>query len=164
MAHEDLALDIGGTTAKCSLIENGEVKPEPIRGTPKPFVRQDGGYLDLIAHPDYAQNGWLYLAFSDPQEKADGAKVSLTKIVRGKLKDGAFIDQQTIFQGKPEHYIKAGGVHFGGRLVFDGKGHLFFPIGDRGTGPNAQNLGVVMGKVHRLNDDGTVPAGSTMPY
>jgi aldose sugar dehydrogenase len=54
-------------------------------------------------------------------------------------------------------YPGAGGVHFGGRIVFDGKGYIFFSIGDRGRGPNSQDLSVPMGKIHRLHDDGRVP-------
>ena len=46
------------------------------------------GLFDVVPHPDYAKNGWLYLAFSDMQER-DGRKVSLTKIVRGRIRDGA---------------------------------------------------------------------------
>jgi glucose/arabinose dehydrogenase len=139
-------------------IENGKLADRPITGVPAVDTAQQAGLFDVVPHPDYAKNGWLYLAFSDPQEKADGTKVSLTKIVRGKLKDGAFIDQQTIFQGKPEHYIKAGGVHFGGRIAFDGKGYIFFSIGERGQGIHAQEIARPNGKVHRLHDDGRVPA------
>ena len=116
-------------------IENGKLADRPISGVPAVDTSGQAGLFDVVPHPDFAKNGWLYLAFSDPQEKADGTKVSLTKIVRGKLKDGAFVDQQTIFQGKPEHYIRAGGVHFGGRIVFfilivSNVGGCLTPIGD----------------------------------
>ena len=74
------------------------------------------------------------------------AKVSLTRIIRGHIKDGAWTDEQTIFQAPLEVYPGAGGVHFGGRIVFDGKGYIFFSIGERGRGPNAQDLTVPWGK------------------
>ncbi len=140
------------------LIEKGKLADRPIAGLPLADLGGQAGLYDVVPHPDYAKNNWLYLAYSDPQSNPDGSKVSLTRIIRGKLKDGVLIDQQTIYQGKPAHYIKAGGVHFGGRIVFDGKGYLFFTIGERGQGPHAQDITRPNGKVHRLHDDGRVPA------
>ena len=106
------------------LIENGKLADRPLSGLPAVDTGGQAGLYEVVPHPDYAKNGWLYLAYSDPQQNADGAKVSLTRIIRGKIKDGALIDQQTIYQGKLEHYIKAGGVHFGGRIAFDRQGYL----------------------------------------
>lgn len=139
------------------LIDNGKRAARPLIGVPAVDTASQAGLLDVVPHPDYAKNGWLYFAFSDPQTHG-GQPVSLTRIIRGKIRGNALVEQQTIFQAPVEMYPKAGGVHFGGRIAFDGKGHIFFTIGERGTGANAQNLGVAMGKVHRLNDDGTVPA------
>lgn len=139
------------------VIENGKLAEKPLTGVPEADTNGQAGFFDLVPHPDYAKNGWLYLAFSHMQER-DGRKVSLTKIVRGRIRDGAFADQEKIFEAPVEFYPYAGGVHFGGRIVFDGKGHLFFTIGERGNGANAQNLKVPMGKVHRIMDDGRVPA------
>ncbi|MEY2879780.1 MAG: Soluble aldose sugar dehydrogenase YliI precursor [Verrucomicrobiota bacterium] len=139
------------------LIDKGKRAARPLIGVPAVDTGGQAGLLDVVPHPDYAKNGWVYFAFSDPQTR-DGQPVSLTRIVRGKIKGNALTESQTIFQAPVEMYPKGGGVHFGGRIAFDGKGHIFFTIGERGTGANAQNLGVAMGKVHRLNDDGTVPA------
>lgn len=149
---------VGEKKGAVYLIENGKRAEEALKGVPTVDSAQQAGMYDIVPHPDYAKNGWVYFAFSDPQKNAAGNPVSLTKIIRGKIKDGALVDQETIFQAPIEMYPKAGGVHFGGRIVFDGKGHLFFTIGDRGTKENAQNLGVVMGKVHRIMDDGRIPA------
>src|SRR5690606_13688270 len=74
---------------------------------------------------------------------------------RGRLRDGAFVDQETVFQAAPELY-KTGGVHFGSRFVFDGD-YLFFSIGERGAKEDAQDLARPNGKVHRLHHDGRVP-------
>ncbi|MEO7411887.1 MAG: PQQ-dependent sugar dehydrogenase [Opitutaceae bacterium] len=139
------------------LIEDGKLSPQPITGVPIVDTRQQAGLFDVVPHPDYARNGWLYLAYSHPQKQADGTDVSLTRVIRGKLRDGALVDQETIFEAPLEVYPKAGGVHFGGRMVFDRRGYLFFTIGERGTGDNAQNLAVPMGKVHRVFDDGRIP-------
>ena len=55
------------------------------------------GLLDVVPHPDYAKNGWLYFAYSDPQTRGN-QQVSLTRIVRGKIRGNALVEQQTIFQ------------------------------------------------------------------
>ncbi len=133
---------------------DGVLAPEPIRGTPKPFVKQDGGFLDLIAHPDYAKNGWLYLAYTELG--ADG-RASGTVVVRGKIKDGAWTDEHLIFRAAPQFYF-TDTSHYGCRFLFDPTGHLFFTIGDRGQSAHAQDLGSPLGKVHRVRADGTIPA------
>ena len=149
---------VGEKKGAVYLIEDGKRASEPLKDTPEVDTGGQAGMFDIVPHPNYAQNGWIYFAFSDPQKNAAGNPVSLTKIIRGKLNDGALVNQETVFQAPVEMYPKAGGVHFGGRLAFDGKGHLFFTIGERGTKENAQNLEVVMGKVHRVMDDGRLPA------
>lgn len=128
-----------------------------IKNVPRVDSSSQAGMFQVLPHPRYAENGWLYLAYSHPQKNAAGNEVSLTRIVRGKLKNGEWVEQQTIFQAPLEMYPPAGGVHFGGRIVIDKKGYLFFTIGERGRGENAQDLSVVMGKVHRVFDDGRVP-------
>ncbi|MEO7599284.1 MAG: PQQ-dependent sugar dehydrogenase [Opitutus sp.] len=139
-------------------IAKGARTGKAITGIPEVDHDSQAGLFDVVLHPDYAKNGWIYLSYSDPQKNAEGRAVALTRIIRGRVRGGAWVDQQTIFQAPLEVYPNAGGVHFGGRIVFDGKGHIFFSIGERGRGPNAQNLAVPMGKIHRLNDDGSVPA------
>jgi glucose/arabinose dehydrogenase len=74
------------------------------------------------------------------------------------LQGQQFVDQETIFAAKLEHYRKAGGVHFGGRLAFDRAGYLFFTIGDRSAMAEAQDNTRPNGKVHRVHDDGRIPA------
>lgn len=138
------------------LVENGRLHPRPIRGTPTVFTRGQGGLLDVALHPDYADNGWIYLAFSDLR-RVGGNEVSLTKIVRGRLRDHAFVDQETIWQADPAAYL-GGGVHWGTRLVFDDQGYLYFPHGERGRMQLAQDLTHPAGKHHRIHDDGRIPA------
>jgi glucose/arabinose dehydrogenase len=135
-------------------VENGVLQTEPIHGTPTPFVRQDGGFLDLIAHPDYANNGWLYLAYTEAG-KARGS--SMTVIVRGRIRDGAWVDQTDIFRVGQEHYNVDDYSHYGCRFLFDRAGHLFYTIGDRGKAHEAQDLSSPLGKIHRVFDDGRIP-------
>ena len=176
----------------------------PITGTPKPHVQQDGGFLDVTVHPQYAKNGWIYLSYSEvqpgyvapPPPPADPAAApaapaaapppaanagaapapgggfaggqgrgrggppqppSNTVIVRGKInKSNEWTDQQVIFRSPPELYVSSG-VHFGSRFTWDQQGHLLFTLGERGTMQNAQDLKNPLGKIHRVNDDGSVP-------
>ncbi|OJT26548.1 glucose sorbosone dehydrogenase [Archangium sp. Cb G35] len=134
------------------VVEKGRLLPEPIAGTPGVWSRGQGGLLDVAVHPDYAKNGWIYLSYSDPGPNGS----AMTAIVRGKLREGRFVEQQTLFRAPPEQY-RTGNVHFGSRFVFDGKGHLFFSIGERGRKEDAQDLSRPNGKVHRIHDDGRIP-------
>lgn len=137
------------------VVENGRLLERPIGGTPRVLAVGQGGLMEVALHPDYRSNGWIYLAYSDPGTNTDRRDYGLTAIVRGRLKDGAWTDQQTIFKA-PYHLYRPGGVHFGCRLVFD-KGYLFFSIGERGHMHDAQDLTRPNGKVHRIFDDGRVP-------
>jgi glucose/arabinose dehydrogenase len=134
------------------IIDKGQLAPEPVSGVPAVLDKGQGGLLDVAVHPDYAKDGWIYLSFSDPG--ADGS--AMTKIVRGKLKGNAYVDVQDIFKAPAELYT-VGPNHFGDRIVFDGKGHIYFSIGERGQGPHAQELNRPNGKVHRVNEDGSIP-------
>ncbi|MGH7944298.1 MAG: PQQ-dependent sugar dehydrogenase [Opitutaceae bacterium] len=137
------------------VIEKGVVQPGPIRGTPEPHVRQDGGFLDLIAHPDYAKNGWLYLAYT---EAGTAPRSTMTVVVRGRIRDGTWVDQTDIFRAGQEHYNVDDYSHYGCRFLFDRAGHLFFTIGDRGKAHEAQDLRSPLGKIHRVLDDGRIPS------
>ena len=130
---------------------------DPVDGIPDVDALSQAGLFDAVAHPDFATNGWIYLSFADIQTKLTGSRLSLTKIVRGRIAAGKWIDQETIYEGPLDHYRKAGGYHFGSRIVFDREGYLYFSIGDRGAKDHAQDLTRPNGKIHRLFDDGRVP-------
>ncbi len=131
---------------------DGATVSAPLTGVPAVWAKGQGGLLDVAPHPDYANNGWIYLSYSEP-----GAEDSaMTVVVRGKLRDGSFVDQQTLFKAPAELY-RSGNVHFGSRFVFD-NGYLFFSIGERGQQKDAQDLSRPNGKIHRIHDDGRVPS------
>jgi glucose/arabinose dehydrogenase len=112
--------------------------------------------MEVALHPDYKNNGWIYLAFSASGQKGNGGELSgMTKIVRGRIIDNIWMDEQEIFEA-PESSFLSTGLHFGTRIVFK-DGYLFFPIGDRGRKDDAQNLMLPNGKVHRIHDDGRIP-------
>lgn len=134
-------------------VKNGEVIAT-IEGTPKVYQNGQAGLMDVAVHPNYSKNGWIYLSFSDIGR--DNPSQGFTKIVRGRLDGNKWVSQETIFEADQKHY-SGGGVHFGSRIVFDGKGHIFFCSGERGRGPLAQDLSRPNGKIFRTFEDGTIP-------
>jgi glucose/arabinose dehydrogenase len=132
------------------LSEKG-LDPTPITGFPPVFSQGQGGLLDVILHPDYSENGWIYLSFSDLYEGK-----SFTKIIRGKINDHQWTSTETIFEAPRSVYTHSN-VHFGSRMVFDSQGFLYFSIGERGAMKEAQNLERAQGKIHRVCDDGKIP-------
>jgi aldose sugar dehydrogenase len=138
------------------VVEKDQLLPDPVAGTPKVHSSGQAGLMEIALHPKYAENGWIYLAYSDPQRNTAGRTISLTTIVRGKIEKGAWIDQQTIWKAPPELYL-TGDLHYGCRIAFDREGYLYFTHGERGRGEHAQDLSRPNGKVHRIHDDGRIP-------
>lgn len=141
---------------KLRMVKKGQLDPVEITGLPKILYRGQGGLLDVVLHPDYAKNGWIYLSYSSP--KADGEEGvdngANTALMRAKLKDHALTDVQVIFKALPNVRSTP---HFGGRIVFDKKGYVFLSLGERGQKENAQELSKDQGKVVRLHEDGKIP-------
>lgn len=121
----------------------------PISGVPEVFARGQGGLLDVVLHPDYASNGWLYLSFSNP-----GTEGARTAVARAQLAEDALRDVAIIFVAEN---ASSGGRHFGSRLAFGADGKLYVSVGERGQADEAQNLSNHNGTVLRLNDDGSIP-------
>lgn len=138
------------------VIEQGKLLTNAIVGTPQVRAQGQGGLMEVVPHPGFATNGWIYLSFSDGGSNAMGADVSMTAIVRGRIRDGKWVDEQTIFRAPIDTYLSTS-HHFGNRIVFDGLGYLFFSIGDRGQMENAQDITLPNGKIHRLHEDGRIP-------
>ncbi len=137
-------LRIVGTDGKLS---------EPVAGLPPVDGRNQGGLLGLAVDPNFARNGVIYWAYSEPQ--AEGA--NNTAVARGKLTDGKVENVQVIFRQTP---ALASTLHFGGRLVFGRDGTLFVTTGERSILPGrvqAQQLDGTLGKVVRINADGSIP-------
>ncbi|WP_308952144.1 PQQ-dependent sugar dehydrogenase [Thalassobacterium maritimum] len=126
---------------------------QPIAGTPEVATRGQGGLLEVAAHPNYSENGWIYLGYS--AAAASDSNYSMTKIVRGRVVDQRWQDEEVIFE-VPAELHRSSGVHFGTRFVFQ-DGYLYFSIGDRGAQDQAQDLTRPNGKIHRIHDDGRVP-------
>ncbi|MDE0355761.1 MAG: PQQ-dependent sugar dehydrogenase [Deltaproteobacteria bacterium] len=129
---------------------DGTLDPTPISGLPGPVTeRRQGGLHDVVLHPDFARNRLVYLAYAGRGEGGYG-----TELARGRLDGHRLTDVKVLFRALPKSF---GGRHFGGRVVFDGNGHVFLTLGDRGNRPSAQDLGDHAGSVIRLTEDGGVP-------
>lgn len=133
------------------IIKDGKLLDEKITGVPRVYANGQGGLMDIQLHPDYTNNGWIYLSYAKPNAAGTAGG---TVIARAKLNGNAMTDLQELFQALP---LSSSGAHFGSRIVFDGKGYIYFSSGERGTKDNAQNLGNHLGKILRLHDDGRVP-------
>ena len=131
-----------------------KLDPKPVEALPEIVATGQGGLFDVAIHPQYAQNGWIYWAYNAPGPGGWG-----TTLARGKLISDAnnyrMTEVQRLFRMEPKTRT---GQHFGGRIVFDGKGIVYLTLGDRGDKPRAQKLDDHAGSVIRLYDDGRVPA------
>ena len=123
----------------------------PLAGTPQVFAKGQGGLLDVVLDPDFGGNRRIWLSYAEP---GDGDTAG-TAVATATLGDGALSDLRVIYRQLPK---VEGGQHFGSRIAFDGKGHVFISQGDRNQRPMAQDLDVLQGKLVRLNLDGSIPA------
>ena len=124
-----------------------------------------GWYLDLELHPDYAENGWIYLSHADRCSGCNeasvetGQDVSMVRVVRGRIRDGKWVDEEVIWCVHKRFYTVAPETGVSARLAFDDRGHLFITIGmKRGElRRGIQDLDQPYGKIHRVRDDGAIP-------
>ncbi|HEY8991911.1 MAG TPA: PQQ-dependent sugar dehydrogenase [Luteolibacter sp.] len=133
---------------------DGRLDPQPVEGIPESIELGQGGLMEVALHPDYAKNGWVYLGLADGTRE-DGKPKCITAVVRGRIKDHQWVDQQWIYRPDPKFRTGAG-IHFGTRFVFQ-NGYIWFVIGERGGLMEAQDLSRPNGKIFRLFDDGRVP-------
>ncbi len=131
----------------------------PVAGLPPVTEFGQGGLMDVVLHPDYKNNGWVYLTYTDGATGPGGNKIGLAALARGRIKAGRWTDGETLWKADPK-WRTGNGVHFGSRIAFDGRGGVFFTVGERGRNfdAGAQDPATPFGKIFRLNDDGTVPA------
>jgi aldose sugar dehydrogenase len=135
---------------KLRIFALGELRETPVPGIPDIWDHGQGGLLDVVLHPNYDENGWIYLAYAAP--RGDGGNTSIS---RGRMTGNSFTDVELLFEGQP---ATGAGHHFGSRIVFDDNGYMFTTIGDRGVMQNSQTLENHNGKVLRMHDDGSVPS------
>ena len=135
--------------------KDGKLSPA-VAGLPAVFAEGQGGLLGVALDPAYAANGLVYWAFAEAENGVNG-----TAVARGKLITGPaprLENVQVIWRQAPK---MDSALHFGGRLVFAPDGKLFVTTGERSILPGrvqAQHLDATLGKVVRINADGSIPA------
>tara|TARA_Y100001968_G_C19385910_1_gene732850 strand:+ start:515 stop:1669 length:1155 start_codon:yes stop_codon:yes gene_type:complete len=129
-------------------------KKTQIIGAPKVKYKGQGGLLDVQVHPDFINNNYIYIGFTDFLKNKKNK--TFTSIIRARLEKNTLINHKYIYKADDRYYTSRT-LHYGTRIVFDQEGHLYFSIGDRGNRDQAQLLNYPNGKIHRLNDDGSIP-------
>lgn len=151
-----------------SIVTPDGVQSDPLEGTPpvyEPFLTVDNSHvvmgiaLDLALHPDYAENGWVYLSHTHRCQLDCGSvlPVSMVRVVRGRIRDGRWVDQQIIWSVDDDLHTVVPDLVAAGRLTFDHTGHVYVSIGGKATYDWVQDLDKPTGKIHRTRDDGTLP-------
>ena len=148
---------VNNRSGSMAIVNNGQITGH-VEGLPESREQGQGGLMEVAVHPNYKSNGWIYLTYTEPASSGRGGQ---TKVIRGKLEGNKWTSQQTIWQADQKYYTGAG-VHFGSKVAFDGKGHVFFSVGERGSNMGAQSLETPYGKVMRVMDDGKIPSDN--PY
>ena len=160
-----------------SFISDDGHQSDVIPGTPRVYddstMSNDSRALDrgmgwmheAVLHPDYESNGWIYIYHGDRCDDCNeisrerNAPVSMARVVRGRIRDGVWTDQETIWSSSYEHYTPGTDLSLGGRLTFDNDGHLYFSVGAKNGfyDLGIQDPGRPWGKIHRVFEDGSIP-------
>jgi len=140
------------------IVRNGQLLTDDVPGLPPIRVGGQGGLMDLILHPNFEQNNYVYISYSKPN---DDDSEGTTAVIRAKFQNDTLIDVEEIFEAKA---WTRGRGHYGSRLVFDKDGYLFITVGDRQAPPRgeldthpSQDLSNHYGTTLRIFDDGRVP-------
>ena len=88
---------------------------EPIKGVPSAYVKSQGGLMDIALHPDFGDNGWVYLTLAHGTPEANS-----TRLVRGRIDAMTWVDNEVLFTARPTRDTP---VHYGGRLAFSRRRH-----------------------------------------
>jgi glucose/arabinose dehydrogenase len=157
-----------------SIIAPDGSRSAPIRGTPPVYddagsflgqVQGLGWMLDVAIHPDYEDNGWVYIHHTDRCSDCNDLSrrgeqpVSMNRLIRGRIRDGEWVDQEVLWRADLETYTNTSDLAAGGRIAFDDSGHVYISVGMKAPldWMGCQELDLPYGKVHRLRDDGSMP-------
>jgi len=137
--------------------KDGKLDPLPVAGLPRVDAQGQGGLLDVVLHPQYSANGWIYWSYA----QKDGSGNNGTEIARGRLAGGPgswrLENVEVLFRMAPK---SGAGLHFGSRIVFDRSGLMYVTLGERGDKDRAQKLDDHGGKILRLTDEGKPAPGN----
>lgn len=135
---------------RLNIVEDGVATV--VNGTPEVSARGQGGMMEVSVHPDYDENGWIYLTYSKENSAGDTA----VSLVRGRLDGTEYVDVEEIFI---QNRYSSPGRHYGSKIAWDSHGIIYVSIGDRGADPpRAQDLSDHAGTLLRMYDDGSIPA------
>lgn len=126
-----------------------------IEGMPEVVAEGQGGLMDVILHPQFKKNSYVYISYS-LGKKTDEGVLATTAIARAKLSGNKLSGVENIFIAEPYSKTRH---HYGSRMLFAKDGYMYVTVGERGNEKgNPQNLNSHLGKVHRIKDDGSIPA------
>ncbi len=155
----DGAMLITERPGRLRIVRNQTLDPNPIAGVPEVFAVNQGGLMDVSVHPNFQKNRLVYFTYSHGNSQANRTRVARATFDGSTLKNWRVIFE--VSQTKP------GGQHFGSRILWLPDNTMLVAIGDGGNPPTqldgdlirkqAQNLNSHLGKVVRLNDDGSIP-------
>ena len=120
-----------------------------LAGTPDVVAEGQGGMLDVAIGPNYAAEGWIYFTYTKRSRSETATTLARARLARHRL-----LDWEDLLVTDSATDARR---HFGSRIAFDDKGHVFFGVGDRGERDMAQDLSNHIGTIMRLNLDGSVP-------
>ena len=151
-----------------SVIDTSGKQGDLVEGTPRVWseiaqVRGSfavlGSMLDVELHPDYANNGWIYLSHSDRCQLDCGSlwPVTMVRVIRGRLVGNRWIDSEVIWSVDKDKYTVVPDAVASGRLTFDHQGFGYVTVGGKSTYDNLHVMDTPYGKIHRFNDNGSVP-------
>lgn len=138
------------------LLDIKQSKKIKLKNTPEILIGGQGGMLDVAVSPDYKTDKWIYFTYV---KNVDDEGVTVLSRAKLDIRKFQFNKWQELLVSKSATSERH---HFGSRIAFDGQGHVYFSIGDRGVRPNAQDLTNHAGAIIRLNLDGSVPSDN--PY
>lgn len=156
-------------TRGVSIIERDGQQGPPLSGAPQVWntvLSVQGAWLnwgimlDIALHPDYESNGWIYLSHTDRCWLKCGSLLPTTmvRVLRGRIRGNSWVDQEVVWSVHRDHYTPVPDGVAAGRLAFDHRGYLYISIGGKNTYDKLHNLDTPFGKIHRVHDDGRVPA------
>ena len=156
-------------------------KSELIRGLPKIYddaieyatLLGLGWMFDVTIHPEYEENGWIYLSYGDrcsacnEISRVQKRDVSMCVLIRGRINEGEWTDQEIIWKADLATYTTIPEPAVGGRICFDNQGYVYLSVGAKRYRPHPsgniesyvgiQDLSLPYGKIYRIHDDGRIP-------
>ncbi len=155
----DRSILITERPGRLRIVRKGQLQEAPIAGVPQVFASGQGGLMEISLHPKFAENRFVYLTYAHGNEQENR-----TRLARAKFDGQALSDLKVIFEVSPS---KTGTQHFGSRIVWLPDNTMLLAIGDGGNPPlqingelsrqQAQKLNSHLGKIMRINDDGSIP-------